>query len=85
LERAVVVGALVAAALIFLLRGWSGYYPSKLSTTGAEYPDRTAEHVARSAREAVSAVEDHKDERRRLDDELATRLDALEARMLEIG
>jgi hypothetical protein len=37
LERSLIVGAAVAGALIFLLRGWQGYFPSKLSTNGAEY------------------------------------------------
>jgi len=38
LERAVLVGAMVAATFVFLTRGWAGHFPSKLSTTGAEYP-----------------------------------------------
>lgn len=37
LERAALVGALLGLMGIFLLRGWSGYFPSKVSTTGAEY------------------------------------------------
>jgi hypothetical protein len=36
-ERALVVGALIAGASIFLIRGWVGYFPSKISTAGAEY------------------------------------------------
>jgi hypothetical protein len=36
-ERSLLVGAAVAGALIFLLRGWEGYFPLKLSTSGAEY------------------------------------------------
>jgi hypothetical protein len=39
LERAVVVSGVVAVLLIFAIRGWAGYFPSKLSTTGAEYGD----------------------------------------------
>ena len=35
-ERALVVGAGVAAVLIFAIRGWVGYFPS-ISTAGAEY------------------------------------------------
>jgi len=37
LERAAVVAALVVSAAVFLIRGWAGYFPSKLCTTGAEY------------------------------------------------
>jgi hypothetical protein len=37
MERAAVVAALVAGATVFSIRGWAGYFPSKLSTTGAEY------------------------------------------------
>lgn len=37
LERAAVVAAIVVGVLIFAIRGWRGYFPSKLSTSGAEY------------------------------------------------
>lgn len=37
MERALVAAALVVSAAVFLIRGWAGYFPSKLSTTGAEY------------------------------------------------
>jgi hypothetical protein len=37
MERAAVVAAFVVGATVFLIRGWVGYFPSKLSTTGAEY------------------------------------------------
>jgi hypothetical protein len=40
-ERAILVGALVAATLVFLIRGWAGHFPSKISTSGAEYPSPT--------------------------------------------
>jgi hypothetical protein len=40
LERSLVAGAATAGALIFILRGWAGYFPSKLSTSGAEYGER---------------------------------------------
>jgi hypothetical protein len=33
---------LLVAALIFVLRGWAGYFPSKLSTSGAEYGERSS-------------------------------------------
>lgn len=59
LERAVLVAALFAASLIFLVRGWHGYYPSKVSTTGAEYPDREAvEMVTKGSDATATAVEE---------------------------
>lgn len=58
LGRAVVVGAVVAAVLIFTVRAWHGYYPSKLSTTGAEYPEREAvEQVTEVSADTIAAVE----------------------------
>jgi len=33
---------MAAMTLIFLMRGWEGYFPSKLSTGGAEYATRSA-------------------------------------------
>lgn len=58
LERAFVIGALFAATLIFLIRGWNGYYPSKVSTTGAEYPEREAvEQVTKGSDVTTAAVE----------------------------
>lgn len=41
-ERILVVGAAVSGLLIFAIRGWAGYFPSKLSATGAEYAARAA-------------------------------------------
>jgi hypothetical protein len=38
MERGVIAAALVTASAIFVVRAWAGYYPAKLSTTGAEYP-----------------------------------------------
>ncbi len=45
-ERALAVGAVVAVALIFLIRGWEGYFPLKLSASGAEYGMRAAGDAA---------------------------------------
>lgn len=57
LERALVVGALVAGACIFTIRGWVGYFPSKLSTTGAEYATRPSiERAATNYDEAIDAL-----------------------------
>jgi hypothetical protein len=33
---------MVAVTLIFLMRGWEGYFPLKLSASGAEYMTRSA-------------------------------------------
>jgi hypothetical protein len=41
-ERALIVGAGLTALLIFAARGWVGYFPSKISTGGAEYLHRPA-------------------------------------------
>ncbi len=41
-ERALAVGAMAAVTLIFLMRGWEGYFPLRLSTSGAEYMTRSA-------------------------------------------
>ena len=41
-ERALVVGAGIAAILMFAVRGWAGYFPAKISTSGAEYFRRPA-------------------------------------------
>jgi hypothetical protein len=58
LERALVVGAVIAGSSIFLIRGWAGYFPSKLSTTGAEYANwSTVERVEGVSQVATSAVE----------------------------
>ena len=41
------------------MRGWAGYFPSKLSTTGAEYTERSmADKVIGSGDEAAVAIED---------------------------
>jgi len=59
LERALIVGAAIAGSSIFLTRGWAGYFPSKLSTTGAEYADRsTVERVEGITHVATSAIDD---------------------------
>lgn len=58
-ERALVVGAGMASTFIFLIRGWVGYFPSKLSTSGAEYADRsTMDAVSDGSRVAATAIED---------------------------
>src|SRR5680860_1283885 len=59
LERAVIVGAIVAILMIFAIRGWRGYFPSKLSTNGAEYGHwPSAESVSRSSEETSRALAD---------------------------
>jgi hypothetical protein len=44
-ERALVLGAAMAGTLIFLVRGWAGYFPSKITTSGAEYPYRPVDDL----------------------------------------
>jgi hypothetical protein len=39
MERAAFAAAFVAGAAVFLVRGWAGHFPSKFSTSGAEYGD----------------------------------------------
>lgn len=53
LERALLVGAAIAGSSIFLTRGWAGYFPSKLSTAGAEYAALT---TAENAGELAAAL-----------------------------
>lgn len=56
-ERALVLGAGMASTFIFLIRGWVGYFPSKLSTTGAEYAARaTADKATENAGEVAAAL-----------------------------
>ena len=55
MERAAVVAALVVSAAVFLIRGWAGYFPSKLSTTGAEYPSLPGLDRALSGAEEIAA------------------------------
>jgi hypothetical protein len=41
-ERSLIVASAVASVLIIVLRGWAGYFPAKLSASGAEYGERSA-------------------------------------------
>jgi len=64
MERAAVVAALVVGAAVFLIRGWVGYFPSKLSTTGAEYETRwSAERTAENDDAAIDVLAEIKLER----------------------
>jgi hypothetical protein len=57
LERALLAGAAIGVVLMFLVRGWAGYYPSKVSTTGAEYPSLLAlEQATEGSGEIVEAL-----------------------------
>jgi hypothetical protein len=83
LERAVAVGALLAGTAVFLLRGWNGYFPSKVSTTGAEYAvPAVLSQLASSdsvAAVAIAEVEEREEAFRRNLDGLAARVEALES------
>jgi hypothetical protein len=47
----------MGAAVMFLVRGWAGYYPSKVSTMGAEYPSlEVLQETAESGRETLEAL-----------------------------
>jgi hypothetical protein len=64
LERALVVGAAMAGSFIFLIRGWAGYFPSKLSTTGAEYATwSSTEKTLKIGDEAIDMLAETKLER----------------------
>lgn len=54
-ERAVLSAALVSGCLVFLIRGWGGYFPTRLSTTGAEYS--AVSQIAQSGRDAAEVVQ----------------------------
>jgi hypothetical protein len=63
-ERALLTGAAVAVSFIFLIRGWAGYFPSKLSTTGAEYATwSSAEKALRIGDEAIDMLAEARLER----------------------
>jgi hypothetical protein len=75
----------VVGAAVFLIRGWVGYFPSKLSTTGAEYETRwSAERTAENDDAAIDVLAEIKLERvamaKSIDDDiraLELRVDAL--------
>lgn len=54
-ERAALVAALVAGAAVFVIRGWVGYFPSKFSTTGAEYSSLPGLDRALSGAEEIAS------------------------------
>ena len=82
LERALVVGAVVAGAFIFLVRGWAGYFPSKLSTTGAEYATRASDMGAAATDDAaIDALAEIRTERVAMVKSLRTDLRALELKL----
>jgi hypothetical protein len=82
LERALLVGGIVGAALMFLVRGWAGYYPSKLSTTGAEYPSLLAlEQATESNRETVEALVALQSQHEEFAEQTARHIEALEERI----
>jgi hypothetical protein len=58
LERAAVVSAVMCGFMIFAIRGWDGYFPSKLSTTGAEYGERGIGKASETSRNLGREVTD---------------------------
>ena len=82
LERALIVGAGVAALLVFAARGWAGYFPSKISTAGAEYlepPD--VHHVVQSGNAIYDEFERLNFVHHELAESTRVRLDEIERRM----
>lgn len=64
LERALAITVAFTLVLMFLLRGWRGDFPRKLTTGGAEWPDASeviagglAERLASADREARAVIE----------------------------
>lgn len=58
LERAAVVSAVMSGFMIFAFRGWDGYFPSKLSTSGAEYGDQGIGKASETSRDLGREVTD---------------------------
>jgi len=82
LERALVVSAVVAGSFIFLVRGWAGYFPSKLSTTGAEYSMRpSAQGTAATDDSAIDALAEIRTERVAMVRSMRADLRALELKL----
>jgi hypothetical protein len=85
IERALALGALVAVGLIFLMRGWEGYFPSKLSTAGAEYATRSATGDAARTQEDVGAGLAHmRRDRLKLAESLHEDMRAMERRIVAL-
>jgi hypothetical protein len=92
MERAAVVAALVVGAAVFLVRGWVGYFPSKLSTSGAEYPSLPGLDRALSGAEEIASEISVLRERQRgtaaetreAVEEQNRRIDALEAHVTRL-
>lgn len=82
IERALLVGASIAGSFIFLIRGWAGYFPSKFSTTGAEYLARSsANNAIEQGDELAEAVAGMRRRHLALVESLRTDIRALEQRM----
>lgn len=81
IERALAVGAMVAATLIFLVRGWDGYFPLKVSTGGAEYGMRTAGDAAHNEDDISAGLARVRRDRLRLAVSLRDDMGAMERRL----
>jgi hypothetical protein len=78
IERALLVGASIAGCFIFLIRGWAGYFPSKLSTGGAEYPHRPVDEVVESGDAIYDEIDGLKKVHKALAGSTHARLDGCE-------
>jgi len=83
LERAAVAAALVVGTAVFLIRGWGGYFPSKISTTGAEYAtwSSSAERTAENDDAAIDVLVEIRQERVAMAKSIDNDLRALELKV----
>jgi hypothetical protein len=85
IERALLVGASIAG-FIFLIRGWAGYFPSKLSTTGAEYArPATVASISDGTQLAMGAIEDLRADQLAINRSMFSKLDEVRREMYALA
>jgi hypothetical protein len=77
-ERALVLAVGITALLMFAVRGWAGYFPSKITTSGAEYPHRPVDEVLKSGEAVYDEIVDLKKVHKALAEGTHARLDGFE-------
>jgi hypothetical protein len=86
IERALLVGAAIAGSFIFLIRGWAGYFPSKLSTTGAEYAGpATVASISDGTQLAMGAIEDLRADQLAINRSMFSKLDEVRREMYALA